>query len=84
MPKDSKIANIEACRHLPKPLLRPLKWVGGSKKGLDRLPEDVKDVFGSALLDVQYGETPDRAKPFGKRLPHEMTTIIRSAEKSDS
>jgi hypothetical protein len=29
--------------------------VGGSKKSLDGLPEDVKDVFGSALLDVQYG-----------------------------
>ena len=49
-----------------KPPLKPLKWVGGSKKSLDGLPEDVKDVFGSALLDVQYGETPDGAKPFGE------------------
>ncbi len=52
------------------------KWVGGSKKSLDGLPEDVKDVFGSALLDVQYGETPDGAKPFGEGLPHEIWKIV--------
>jgi phage-related protein len=52
--------------------LRPLKWVGGGKKSLDGLPEDVKDVFGSALLDVQYGGTPDGVKPFGEGLPHEI------------
>jgi phage-related protein len=56
--------------------LRPLKWVGGSKKSLDGLPEDVKDVFGSALLDVQYGGTPDGAKPFGEGLPHEIWKIV--------
>ena len=59
-----------------KPHLKPLKWVGGSKKSLDGLPEDVKDVFGSALLDVQYGETPDGAKPFGEGLPHEIWKIV--------
>jgi hypothetical protein len=42
---------------------------GGCKKSLDGLPEDVKDVFGSGLLDVQYGGTPDGAKPFGEGLP---------------
>jgi phage-related protein len=56
--------------------LKPLKWVGGSKKCLDGLPEDVKDVFGSALLDVQYGGTPDGAKPFGEGLPHEIWKIV--------
>ena len=59
-----------------KPPLKPLKWVGGSKKSLDSLPEEVKDVFGSALLDVQYGETPDGAKPFGEGLPHEIWKIV--------
>ena len=59
-----------------KPPLKPLKWVAGSKKSLDGLPEDVKDVFGSALLDVQYGETPDGAKPFGEGLPHEIWKIV--------
>ena len=35
-----------------------------------------KDVFGSALLDVQYGGTPDGAKPFGEGLPHEIWKIV--------
>jgi len=51
-------------------------WVGGSKRNLDEVPEDVKDVFGSALLDVQYGDTPDGARPFGEGLPHEIWKII--------
>jgi phage-related protein len=68
-----------------KPPLKPLKWVAGSKKSLDGLPEDVKDVFGSALLDVQYGETPDGAKPFGRgcrmKFGRSLTTMtaIRTA-----
>ncbi len=40
------------------------------------MPEDVKDVFGSALLDVQYGDTPGGAKPFGEGLPHEVWKIV--------
>lgn len=27
--------------------LKPLMWVGGSKRSLDEVPEDVKDVFGA-------------------------------------
>ena len=51
-------------------------WVGGSKGSLDLVPEDVKDVFGSALLDVQYGDTPAGAKPFGESLPREIWKIV--------
>jgi phage-related protein len=58
------------------PSRKPLKWVGGSKKGLGGVPDDVKDVFGSALLDVQYGDTPVGAKPFGEGLPHEIWKIV--------
>jgi phage-related protein len=39
------------------------------------MPEDVKDVFGSALLDVQYGDRPSGAKPFGEGLPREIWKI---------
>ena len=39
------------------------------------MPEDVQDVFGSALLDVQYGDTPDGARPFGEGLPREVWKI---------
>ncbi|HEX5071287.1 MAG TPA: type II toxin-antitoxin system RelE/ParE family toxin [Vicinamibacterales bacterium] len=43
---------------------------------MDVVPEDVKDVFGSALLDVQYGDTPAGAKPFGEGLPQEIWKIV--------
>jgi phage-related protein len=56
--------------------LKPPTWVGGSKRSLHDVPEDVKDVFGSALLDVQYGDTPAGAKPFGEGLPHEIWKIV--------
>ena len=55
---------------------RPLNWVGGSKKSLDDVPEDVKDVFGASLLDVQYGDVPAGAKPFGEGLPREIWKIV--------
>lgn len=67
-------------RARPKPSPKPLKWVGGSKKGLDGAPEDVKDVFGSALLDVQYGDTPTGAKPFGEGLPREVWKIVEDSD----
>jgi phage-related protein len=43
--------------------LKPLLWVGSSRKDLKRFPEDVQDVVGRALLDAQFGETPAVAKP---------------------
>lgn len=61
---------------LAAPPRKPLKWVGSSRKSLAALPEDVQDVFGAALLDVQYGDTPDGARPFGEGLPHEIWKIV--------
>jgi phage-related protein len=61
---------------LPTRSCKPLKWVGGSKRDLDDVPEDVKDVFGAALLDVQYGDIPFGAKPFGEGLPREIWKVV--------
>src|SRR5678810_138081 len=47
-----------------------------SRRDLAALPEDVQDVFGSALLDVQYGDAPDGARPFGEGLPREIWKIV--------
>ena len=58
------------------PRLKPLKWVGSSRRSLATMPEDVQDVFGSALLDVQYGDTYDGARPFGEGPPHEIWKIV--------
>lgn len=40
------------------------------------VPEDVKDVFGSALLDAQYGDTPEGARPFGEGLPSAVMKLV--------
>lgn len=43
--------------------MKPIEWVGSSRKDLREFPPPVKDVFGRALLDVQFGDTPVGAKP---------------------
>jgi phage-related protein len=43
--------------------LKPLQWVGSSKKDLLAMPEDVIDVFGFALHLAQMGKKHDQAKP---------------------
>jgi phage-related protein len=55
---------------------KPLHFVGSSIKDLRALPEDVKDVFGAGLLDAQYGEHPEGARPFGEGLPREVMKLI--------
>ena len=40
------------------------------------MPDSVKDVFGSALLDAQYGDHPEGARPFGEGLPKEILKLI--------
>jgi phage-related protein len=43
--------------------LKPLHWVGSSKKDLLSMPNDVVDVFGFALHLAQSGKKHDQAKP---------------------
>jgi phage-related protein len=43
--------------------LKRLEWIGGSKKDLKALPEDVIDVFGYALYLAQMGQKHEQAKP---------------------
>lgn len=50
-------------------------WIGSSKKDIRALPDDVRDVFGQALLDVQYGDHPRGARPFGEGLPSEIMKL---------
>lgn len=45
------------------PALKPLHWVGSSKRDLQGLPTDVVDVFGYALYLAQIGGKHDQAKP---------------------
>lgn len=59
---------------------KPLRFVGSSLKDLRRLPEQLKDAFGSALLDAQFGEDPEGSRPFGEGLP---ASIRKLAEDHD-
>jgi phage-related protein len=45
------------------PQVKPLYWVGRSKKDLLALPETVMHVFGYALYLAQAGRKHDQAKP---------------------
>ena len=33
------------------------------------------DYFGSALLDAQFGDTPEGARPFGEGVPREVMKL---------
>jgi phage-related protein len=55
---------------------KPLHFVGSSRKDLRGLPEDVQDVFGSALLDAQCGDVPEGARAFGEGLPHQVMKLV--------
>ena len=46
-----------------KPITKPLVWIGGSKKDLLAMPDEVQDVFGYALHQAQTGRKHDQAKP---------------------
>jgi phage-related protein len=43
--------------------LKPLNWVGSSKKDLLEMPDEVLDVFGYALYLAQNGHKHRQAKP---------------------
>lgn len=40
------------------------------------MPGEVQDDFGSALLDVQHGDMPDGAKPFGEGVRPEIWKLV--------
>lgn len=42
---------------------KPLFWIRSSKRDLKAMPDAVQDMAGGALDDVQWGLTPDDAKP---------------------
>ena len=45
------------------PSLKPLCWVGSSKRDLRSLPGPVEDLFGYALYLAQDGKKHEQAKP---------------------
>ncbi|MEH1907247.1 MAG: type II toxin-antitoxin system RelE/ParE family toxin [Nostoc sp.] len=49
---------------IPEVPLRPLVWMGNSRKNIREFPSEVQKAVGYALQLVQAGETPLDAKPF--------------------
>jgi phage-related protein len=47
----------------PPPPIKPLLWVGSTKKDLLALPAEVIDTFGYALHLAQIGKKHEQAKP---------------------
>jgi phage-related protein len=45
------------------PSLKPVYWVGSSKRDLQSLPDLLVDLFGYALYLAQIGKKHDQAKP---------------------
>lgn len=50
--------------HLETPVLRPLVWLGSSKKDLLAFPSQAQKLIGDELQLIQFGEMPKDAKPF--------------------
>jgi phage-related protein len=43
--------------------MKPLHWIGSSKKDLLGMPDEVQSEFGHTLYLVQEGDKPDNVKP---------------------
>lgn len=55
---------------------KPIHFIGSAHKDLRSMPEEVKDAFGWALLDVQHGDRPEGARPFGEGLPGSVMKLV--------
>jgi phage-related protein len=44
------------------PAAKPLRWIGGSRRDMQALPDDVKRTFGQALWVAQLGGRHEAAK----------------------
>ena len=46
------------------PIIRPLIWLGNTRKNIQSFPEEVKKLIGDELQIIQFGGMPKNAKPF--------------------
>jgi phage-related protein len=49
---------------LKPPVLRPVVWLGNSKKSLREFPDGAQKLLGDELQLIQFGGMPKDAKPF--------------------
>ena len=46
------------------PVLRPLVWLGNSKRNIQAFPKGAQKIIGDELQLIQFGGMPKDAKPF--------------------
>jgi phage-related protein len=46
------------------PVLRPVVWLGNSRRNIQEFPPDARRLMGGQLQLLQYGGMPKDAKPF--------------------
>lgn len=49
---------------LERPALRPLVWLGDSKRNIQGFPKGAQKLIGDELQLIQFGSMPKDAKPF--------------------
>lgn len=49
---------------LETPVLRPLVWMGNSRRNIQAFPEEAQKIIGDELQLIQFGGMPKDAKPF--------------------
>ena len=49
---------------LERPVLRPLVWLGDSKRNIQGFPKGAQKLLGDELQLIQFGGMPKDAKPF--------------------
>ena len=45
------------------PTAKPLYWIGGSRRDMKALPDEVQGIFGRALRVAQFGGKSETARP---------------------
>jgi len=46
------------------PVMRPVVWLGNSRRNIQAFPPDARRIIGGELQLIQYGGMPKDAKPF--------------------
>jgi phage-related protein len=55
--------------------MRPILWIGSSKKNLKEMPIEVQKEIGHSLREIQKGRDPGNAKPL-KHLHEPISEVV--------
>lgn len=64
MMEGEAVASRENDDELETPVLRPLVWLGNSKRNIQAFPKGAQKMIGDELQLIQFGGMPKDAKPF--------------------